>query len=129
MRIFKNAWFERFARKERLEDKALCAAVSRAEKGLVDADLGSGVIKQRIARQGQGKSGGYRSIIIFRCGDKAFFMYAFAKSERDNLREDEVQAFKKAAKEMLELSDEQIAELIEKGHLTEVKQDEQEISQ
>ena len=128
MRIFKNAWFERFARKERLDNDALCEAVTRAEKGLLDADLGSGVIKQRIARQGQGKSGGYRSIIIFRCGDKAFFVYGFAKSDRDNIREDEVEAFKKAAKEMLELSDEQIAELIDKGHLTEVKQDEQEIS-
>ncbi|GAA6615016.1 type II toxin-antitoxin system RelE/ParE family toxin [Scytonema sp. NUACC26] len=128
MRIFKNAWFERFARKERLSDEALYAAVTRASKGLVDADLGGGIIKQRIARQGQGKSGGYRSLIIFRSGDKAFFVYGFAKSERDNIEDDEVDAFKKAAKEMLALSDEQIAELIDKGHLTEVEQDE-EISQ
>ncbi|KYC36279.1 hypothetical protein WA1_41880 [Scytonema hofmannii PCC 7110] len=84
MRIFKNAWFERFARKERLTDEALYAAVTRASKGLVDADLGGGIIKQRIARQGQGKSGGYRSIIIFRSGDKAFFVYGFSKSDLDN---------------------------------------------
>ena len=58
MRIFKTKLFARFARRERISDGALCEAVSRVEKGLVDADLGGGVIKQRIARQGQGRSGG-----------------------------------------------------------------------
>lgn len=55
MRIFKNAWFERFARKQCITDRALHDAIERAEKGLIDADLGGGVIKQRVARQGQGK--------------------------------------------------------------------------
>ena len=57
MRIFKNAWFEQFARKQRIPDKALLEAVERAEKGQIDANLGSGVLKQRVARQGQGKAG------------------------------------------------------------------------
>ncbi len=64
-RIFKNSWFERFARKERIADASLREAVERAESGLVDADLGGGVIKQRVARTGQGKSGGYRTLILF----------------------------------------------------------------
>jgi hypothetical protein len=68
MRIFKNKWFVRFARKERITDTKLAQAVRNAEKGLIDADYGGGVIKQRIARAGQGKSGGYRSIIILRKG-------------------------------------------------------------
>lgn len=50
MRVFKNAWFGRFARKEKVSAAALLEAVDRAEKGLIDADLGGGVIKQRIAR-------------------------------------------------------------------------------
>lgn len=54
----------------------------RVEAGLIDADLGSGLIKQRIARQGRGKSGGYRSILIVRSGERAIFVFAFAKSDK-----------------------------------------------
>ena len=57
MRIFKNAWFERFARKQKIQDAALREAVHRREQGLIDADLGGGIIKQRLARPGQGRSG------------------------------------------------------------------------
>ena len=84
-RIFKNGWFERFARKERIADASLREAVQRAESGLVDADLGGGVIKQRVARTGQGKSGGYRTLILFRQGDKAIFAFGFAKSAQANI--------------------------------------------
>jgi hypothetical protein len=69
--------FGRFARKEKISAKSLWEAVDRAEKGLVDADLGGGVIKQRIARPGESKSKGYRSIVLYRKGDKAFFVYGF----------------------------------------------------
>jgi len=98
MRIFKNKWFVRFARKERITDAKLTEAVRNAEKGLIDADYGGGVIKQRIARPGQGKSGGYRSIIIFRKGNMAFFVYGFAKNERDNIDESDERDFKDLAK-------------------------------
>ena len=121
LRILKNAWFRRFARRERITDESLIEAITRAEKGTIDADLGGNVIKQRIARPGQGKSGGYRTIIVFKKGDKAFFVYGFAKSEQENIDQVETEAFKKAAKELLALSDEQIQKLIENGGLTEVK--------
>ena len=120
MRIFTNAWFRRFARRENIDNKTLQEAVARADKGLIDADLGGGVIRQRIARPGQGKSGGYRTIIIFRQGEKAFFVYGFAKSKRSNIEQDEVEVFKQAARELLALSDLQIAQLIENEALTEV---------
>ena len=120
MRVFKNAWFKRFARRERISDATLTRAITRAAKGAVDADLGGNVIKQRIARPGQGKSGGYRTIIVFRRGDKAFFVYGFAKKKLDNISKDELKVFKQAAKELLALSDEQIEKLIEIGGLTEV---------
>ncbi|MES2662099.1 MAG: type II toxin-antitoxin system RelE/ParE family toxin [Pseudomonadota bacterium] len=125
-RIFKNAWFTRFAVKEKISDAQLLEAVERAEKGLIDADLGGHIIKQRIARPGQGKSGGYRSIIIYKQGDKAFFVYGFAKNERDNLDRQETETYKKAAKELLALSDAQIKKLIEKHALIEVKYEQQE---
>jgi hypothetical protein len=66
VRILKNRWFQRFARKEAITDQALCGAVDRANQGLIDADLGSGLIKQRVARPGAGRSGGYRTLILFR---------------------------------------------------------------
>ena len=121
LRIFKNAWFKRFARREKIGDAALAKAIARVAKGAIDANLGGNVIKQRIARPGGGKSGGYRTIIIFRQEDKAFFVYGFAKKELDNISRDELKAFKRAAKELLALSDEQIEKLIEIGGLTEVK--------
>lgn len=82
MRVFKSRWFERFARREGIADLAMREAIARAQKGLVDADLGGNVIKQRIARSGHGKSAGYRAIILFRRGERAFFVYGFAKAGR-----------------------------------------------
>ena len=121
MRIFKNKWFVRFARKERITDAKLAEAVRNAEKGLIDADYGGGVIKQRIARPGQGKSGGYRSIIIFRKGNMAFFVYGFAKNERDNIDESDERDFKDLAKVLLALSDEGLKKLTDNRELTEVE--------
>jgi hypothetical protein len=123
MRIFTNAWFGRFARKEKISPDVLLEAVDRAEKGLVDADLGGGVIKQRIARPGEGKSKGYRSIVLYRRGDKSFFVYGFPKSDLGNIRDDEAEQFKRAAKLVLALSDEQIRLLIENGQFEEVMKD------
>lgn len=120
MRFFKNAWFERFARKQSISDKALMEAITRAERGLIDADLGGGVIKQRVARPGQGKSGGFRTIILYRTADRAFFVYGFSKNDRDNIDDDEEVAFKKAAGYVLEISDTHLAELIDQKQFTEV---------
>ena len=125
IRIYANRWFAKFAAKEKISDASLADAVYRAESGLVDADLGSGLIKQRIARQGGGKSGGYRSILIFRSGERAIFVFAFAKSDKTNLSAAELKAYRKAAGIMLELGDDQIETEVEAGRLVEVKDDEQ----
>jgi hypothetical protein len=121
LRTFKSKWFQRFARKEEIDDAALLNAVDRAEKGQIDADLGGGVIKQRIARPGQGKSGGFRTIIFFRREERAVFMYGFPKSGRANITAEEEQAFKEAAEHVLSLTEQQIAELIRRGDFAEVK--------
>ncbi len=121
MQIFKNVWFRRFAKREKISDKALQKAIARANEGMFDANLGGHVIKQRIARAGQGKSSGYRTIIIFRKEDKAFFVYGFAKNAQDNISKSELNAFKQAAKELLALSDEQIERLLANKSLIEVK--------
>src|SRR5882762_5008757 len=85
MRIFKNRPFTRFARKAGLDDPTLCAAIANAERGLIDADLGGGVIKQRIARPGKGKSGGFRAMILYR-RDTSFSSMASRKMKGRTLR-------------------------------------------
>jgi len=87
----------------------------------MDADLGGGVIKQRIARAGKGKSGGYRTVILFRRGERAVFMYGFAKSDRENIDADEEKQFKEAAKHVLALTEKQLGELVREGDFVEVK--------
>jgi hypothetical protein len=121
VRIFKSRWFQRFARKEGIADEVLREAVARADRGQIDADLGGEVIKQRIARPGQGKSKGYRTIILFRRGAKAFFEYGFTKSQRANIDDDEEARFKEAAKYVLGLTEKHLAELLKRGDFVEVK--------
>ncbi len=103
-----------------MTDAALCEAIDRASRGLIDADLGSGVMKQRIARPGAGKSGGFRTIILFRVGERAFFVHGFAKNEQDNIRNDELAAFKILAAELMAYDAAAIAMAIANGTLTEV---------
>ena len=79
------------------------------------------MIKQRLARAGRGKSGGYRSILLFRQGMIAFFVYGFAKSDQDNIRPDELKAFRKLADEMLVLGDKEVAAALDNATITEVK--------
>jgi len=120
MRIFMNVWFSRFARKEKISPSVLREAIARANKGSIDAELGGSVIKQRIPRKGRGKSGGYRSIIFFRKGHVAFFVYGFAKKDRDNIDAADVAAYRTSAKELLALSDQYIEDLLKDGTLEEV---------
>jgi hypothetical protein len=123
LRIFKNKPFARFARRARLTDAALREAIGRAGRGMIDADLGGGVIKQRIARAGEGKSGGFRTIILFRAGSRAFFAHGFAKNEQDNIRDDELAAFKLLAARLLAYDDAALAKAIAAGVLMEVMGD------
>ncbi|STX81697.1 Uncharacterized protein conserved in bacteria [Legionella busanensis] len=120
MRIFKNKWFNKFAKKEKISDKKLCEIVKNLEKGLIDVDYGGGVIKQRLARLNQGKSSGYRCIILFRFNEKTFFVYGFPKNERDNISLDEERAFKDLSEQMFNFTDKEIDKLINTGTLIEV---------
>ena len=124
MRVFKTKWFTRFARKERLSNNTLAEAVREIESGLHNGDLGGYLIKKRIARAGGGKSGGYRAILIYRKGNRAVFLYGFAKNEKDNLSPLELQELQKAAQAFLRLSEADIGTTLE-----EVSYGEEEISQ
>ena len=120
MKIYQNTLFSRFARGQRISDSDLCEAVERANRGLVDANLGGGVIKQRIARPGEGRSGGFRTIVFFRTQERAFFVYGFAKNQRDNISADELAAFKAVAREILVYTPEQLNDAVKAGQFSEV---------
>ena len=129
LRTFKTKAFARFARREGITDAALCDAVDRARSGLVDADLGGGVIKQRIARKSGGRSGGFRTIVLFRRGELAFFVYGLPKSVRENLREDELATFRRLADEYLALEASGLAAAQAVGAIIEVKCDDQAVQE
>ena len=123
MQVFKTKWFAWFARSEGIVDKSLREAIERAERGLIDADLGGGLIKQRVARPGRGRSGGYRVIIAYRVRNLAVFFYGFAKSERANIDSNQLATARKFATKWLAADSASINFAVEEGELTEVEDD------
>jgi hypothetical protein len=118
--VFKTRLLARFARHERMLDKRLIEAIERAERGVIDADLGGGLIKQRVARAGQGRSGGYRVWVAYRARSRAVFMYAFAKNERDNIDPAELQTAREVAASWLSADTTRIQQALETGEIQEI---------
>lgn len=125
MQILKTKGLVRFARRERIADTSLREAIERAERGLIDADLGGGLIKQRLARPGQGRSGGFRVIVAYRAKGRAVFLYGFAKNERDNIDPDELQVFRTIGANWLAANAATITQAIEDGDLQEIAHDDE----
>lgn len=120
MQVFLTKWMARFARRESISRASLSGAILRAEQGLVDADLGGGLIKQRVARAGEGRSGGYRTIVAYRRAGRAVFLYGFAKNERDNIGPDELAELRRVGQNWLGASEQTICEALEEEKLQEV---------
>jgi hypothetical protein len=120
VRIFKTKWVARFVRRERINDSGLNEAIERAERGIIDADLGGGLIKQRVARSGQGRSGGFRMIVAFQTKDRAFFLYGFAKNERENIEDSELRTLRDIGNELLAQDDRALDEAVRNGKLEEI---------
>jgi len=108
LRVFKSKHFSLYARKEGIENTALAAAIREIEEGLVDAVLGGGLVKKRVAREGSGKSSGYRTIIAFSSGQRSLFLYGFAKSDRDNIGDNELRELQKLSQLFLRLTEVEI---------------------
>jgi hypothetical protein len=126
LRVFKTRAFARFARSERISDASLCEAIRRAERGLVDADLGGDVIKQRVARPGQGRSGGYRVLAAYSAKARAVFLFGFAKSARANVDKDELATLRDIAKAWLAADAHALAGALNRGLIEEIDYDEEE---
>jgi hypothetical protein len=119
--VFKSKPFARFAKRARIADADLWKAAQLANKGLIDADLGGGVLKLRIARAGEGKSGGSRSIVLFRKNDRAVYVYGFEKKDLANIKPNELEAFQELARVILGYRKEEIAKRVEDGALFQVE--------
>ena len=123
-RVFKTRQFARWARKVRLADDALCIAVAEMAKGLIDADLGGGVVKKRVALPGRGKSAGTRALIATNKADRWFFVFGFEKNERANINDKELETLQVAATDLLKLGSDQLDEAVLQEILQEVCNDE-----
>ena len=123
--ILKRKDFARWQAGEKLPDAALCKAVQEMESGLVDADLGGGLYKKRVARPGGGKSGGYRTLLSARMGSRYVFLHGFPKSDKANIAQDERKALQFAGRVFLELPAQALSRALEMGVLMEVRCEEQ----
>ncbi len=122
-RIFKTRYFQRWMRKTELTDDALCTAVCEMTKGLIDADLGGGVVKKRVGLAGRGKRGGARILVATNRDSRWFFVFGFEKSERSNISAEEKEALQTLARDLLLRTDPELdAEVID-GALQEICHD------
>jgi hypothetical protein len=123
MRIFKTKGVKRFANSESITDANLRIALKRAALGLIDADLGGGLIKQRVARAGQGRSGGFRMIVAYRETHRAVFLYGFAKNDRDNISDHELASLRIIGANWLAASHNVVEQALTDGDLQEITDD------
>jgi len=120
MRVFKTRFVARFCKAEGIGDEQLADAIARAERGLIDAALGGGLIKQRVARPGKGKSGGRRTLIAYRSGTRTVFLFGFAKNSMDNVSAKQLAEYKFFGQSILTADDDLIEAEIDEKRLMEV---------
>jgi len=128
-RVYKTRYFQRWMRKTELTDQALRAAVQEMSQGLIDADLGGGVVKKRIGVEGRGKSSGVRTLVATNQGDCWFFVFGFAKNARSNITETELNALQALSSDLLKLNSSQLSDSVANGLLQEISHDQQDASQ
>ena len=119
-RVLKTRQFARWQRATELTDKSLCNAVLEMERGLIDADLGGGLFKKRVALPGRGKSGGARTLIATNRSDRWIFVYGFEKNERENIDTVELRSLKSYAQAVLRLSTAQVTSFVNNGSFLEI---------
>ncbi|HIJ80431.1 MAG TPA: type II toxin-antitoxin system RelE/ParE family toxin [Desulfuromonadales bacterium] len=118
--IYKTRHFNRWAGKTSLSDDLLLRAVEEMTNGLIDADLGGGVFKKRIALPGRGKSGSARTLLATNRDDRWIFILGYEKNERANISDKERDALRMVAKDLLGLSAGQLQKTVNEGALVEV---------
>lgn len=105
MRAYLTRSFDRDAKRDGISDEDCQEAIRKAERGLIDADLGGGLIKQRIPRGNQGAARGSRAVVFYRRAEVAVFLHIFPKSRKANLTKSELAEYLKAAQVLEKLSE------------------------
>jgi hypothetical protein len=116
LRVFASRPFMRFARRFDITNAELWQTVN----GAYDADLGGGVFKFRLARRGEGTSGGARAIVAMKVGLRIVLMYGFEKKDQANIKIDELRAFRKAARVYLGYSEAEMTAIVREESLFEI---------
>jgi hypothetical protein len=124
-RVFMTRQFSRWMRKTELTESALCSAVTEMSNGLIDADLGGGVLKKRVALPGRGKSGSTRTLLATNRASRWFFVFGFEKNERANVTGRETEALQILAADLLRLNPSQLDEHVGSDALKEICHDNQ----
>ena len=119
-RVFKTRHFSRWMRKTELTESALCSAVAEMAQGLIDADLGGGVVKKRVGLAGRGKRGGARTLVATNKGNRWFFVFGFEKNDRANIGADELEALQDLAHDLLARTGPQLDLAVNKQTLEEI---------
>jgi hypothetical protein len=119
-KVFKTRSFVRMMRKSGLRDEDLCAAIAEMKDGLVDADLGGGILKKRVALPGKGKRGSARTIVATNKKDRWFFVFGFKKNDRSNITDTELEALQKIAVDLVKQSAPDLEALMDQGELEEI---------
>ena len=112
MHVYLSKSFQRNARRDGVTDEHCREAIRRAENGLVDANLGGGLIKQRIATGNRGASKGARAVIFYQRGEVAVFLHVFPKSGKANLTNLELAVYLKLARILEGLTEAKLKELV-----------------
>lgn len=120
MQVYKIKRFSKWARSEKIADKALNDIAKEIEQGLVDADLGGYVFKKRIPLPGSGKRSGARILLAYKAYERLFFMYGFAKNDKANISKTEKRALQEFSAELINCNKAKINELLKSKIIEEI---------
>lgn len=119
----KTKWFNKWANKNSISDDTLIDTLESLANNLNSVSLGGGLFKVRTAKTGQGKSGGFRTIVVYKKEELAVFVYGFSKSDKDNLDKNELKYFKKLANDLLKINALDYLTLVKSGSFFSLKEE------
>ena len=122
MRKLSTKWFYKWSKRVKLTNQNLLGAISHLECGLSTANLGHNLFKVRVRRENSGKSSGFRTIILYKAGDRAVFLYGFEKNEKDNIDDIELKYFKKLGDDLLSLNQKQLDDALSNNVLFDLEE-------